>query len=516
MIASTAAAAAAAAAYTPVATSPTDADVADTAAFTRSPRSRPSQKSKLHRRFLLPLTTRPKLVLSVLISLSLLALLHSLRLYAAPSFFGHVDDPYAAPPAENPWFHTGDVWAHNDAVAARIDRCAALGLLRNTSDPLPANERLSDEEEAELMAEGCGTNQTTIVILSSLYIAEAYAGTYTAGETVYAQSLISALNAYNYSYVFSSLGWYNADMRKTVELWHRHRGNVRAVLADPEQVKICWEDERQKCLKTEENMDGIEAWRILGFWYWDDPGNPLGPAFTLSPSPRNPNHFLSYSIEPTCRRLPYLPPALRSSPPQAYLLAKQMNYLDDTPKFSWTLPALVGLQDELGIQVVAGMKNDDEETAKRVEEIGLRNLGPLGKLEFYAQLAKSFVFIGVGRPRISPSPWDALCMGVPFINPILTWDEADPTNRSSWHAQQWHMTDLSPPYVYSVPAHNLTALTEAVREALDNPIESYIPDYMKFDFVCERMAEVVEGPWRAKGQEVLEERKASGGKLFVM
>jgi hypothetical protein len=37
----------------------------------------------------------------------------------------------------------------------------------------------------------------------------------------------------------------------------------------------------------------------------------------------------------------------------------------------------------------------------------------LNKTEFYTQLAMSSVLVGVGKPRISPSPWDALCMGVP-------------------------------------------------------------------------------------------------------
>jgi hypothetical protein len=143
------------------------------------------------------------------------------------------------------------------------------------------------------------------------------------------------------------------------------------------------------------------------------PGNPLGTQFTLSPSPRNNNHFLSFSIEPTCRRLPFLPASLRAHPPQAYLLAKQVHYLDDTPAFSWTLPALVDLEREFGISVVGGMVEDDENTVKALKEVGLTNFGKLGKIEFYEELAKSFVLLGVGRPRISPSPWDALCMGVP-------------------------------------------------------------------------------------------------------
>lgn len=79
------------------------------------------------------------------------------------------------------------------------------------------------------------------------------------------------------------------------------------------------------------------------------------------------------------------------------------------------------LQDEFGIQVVAGLSDDDPVTAKAVEDIGLENLGKLGVIDFYEQLSKSFVLLGVGRPRISPSPWDALCMGVPVSNQLYSF-----------------------------------------------------------------------------------------------
>ena len=59
------------------------------------------------------------------------------------------------------------------------------------------------------------------------------------------------------------------------------------------------------------------------------------------------------------------------------------------------------------------MVDDDEVTTKALEGVGITNLGRLGKIEFYEELGRSFVFLGVGRPRISPSPWDALCMGLP-------------------------------------------------------------------------------------------------------
>lgn len=148
------------------------------------------------------------------------------------------------------------------------------------------------------------------------------------------------------------------------------------------------------------------------------PAHPLGAKFTLSPFPHNDNHFLSFSIEPTCRRLPFRPQAERADPPQAYMHAKEMWLLKETRAFPWTLPFLGSLQERLGISIVGGMRDghgkmDDPKTSAQFHDAGLTNMGPLTPLEFYAQLWKSFVLIGMGRPAISPSAYDALCMGVP-------------------------------------------------------------------------------------------------------
>lgn len=169
--------------------------------------------------------------------------------------------------SHNPYFWKGDVWTHNEAVSAKLERCEALGLLRVTRDPLP---NLSAEEEAHRMSLGCGTNETTVVILSSIYQAEAFGGDMSAGEVVWAQSVISTLNAYGYSYMFSSLGWYNHDMAKTMEYWWKHRGQIRLILSDPEQVDVCFHHKNQNCLQRQDNPKGVEPWRILSFWYWDE------------------------------------------------------------------------------------------------------------------------------------------------------------------------------------------------------------------------------------------------------
>lgn len=140
--------------------------------------------------------------------------------------------------------------------------------------------------------------------------------------------------------------------------------------------------------------------------------NPLGEQFTLSPSPLNNNTLLSYSIEPSCRRIPLLSPHERAHPPQAYLLAKQGTYFLEG-QFVWSIPYFGHLRRSLGINIIGGMNNDNETIAAQFDRAGVTNYGRMDKMKFYEKLGQSFVLLGVGKPRISPSPWDALCMGVP-------------------------------------------------------------------------------------------------------
>ena len=142
------------------------------------------------------------------------------------------------------------------------------------------------------------------------------------------------------------------------------------------------------------------------------PHNHLGSEWTLSPSHLNDNFHLGYSIEPTCRRLPFIPAFHRAEPSQAYVLAKGGEYLRESPEFAWTLPWLSSLEDELDISVIAGLREWNG-IREEFEGLGLTNVGLMSKMDFYRTLAMSFIMIGVGKPKISPSPWDALCMGTP-------------------------------------------------------------------------------------------------------
>lgn len=53
-------------------------------------------------------------------------------------------------------------------------------------------------------------------------------------------------------------------------------------------------------------------------------------------------------------------------------------------------------------------------------------------------------------------PYEALCLGVPFINPIKEWDPTQPENRDRWLSQHNGLHELSPPHVYHIVRLSLT------------------------------------------------------------
>ncbi len=204
------------------------------------------------------------------------------------------------------------------------------------------------------------------------------------------------------------------------------------------------------CLKSPTNPHGIPLWRLLAFHYWDTPAHPLGAAWTLSPSPHAGHRFVSYTIEAACQAHPFVPHGARPDPQQVYLFGKQSSYFSpkSTVPCPWTIAFFARLAGAFRrpVRVVLGATNDDAAADALLAQHTntLHNLGKMLPDAFLAALAQSAVFVGVGRPAISPSPFDALCVGVPFVNPVVVWDTADPLDKRKWVAQQWWMLDLEP------------------------------------------------------------------------
>ncbi|KAL0952575.1 hypothetical protein HGRIS_006831 [Hohenbuehelia grisea] len=292
---------------------------------------------------------------------------------------------------------------------------------------------------------------------------------------------------------------------------------VKAIIIEGADATKCFED--PKCIKTPTHPLGIPLWKMFSMHFWRGQSHPLGNAWTLSPEnyplfdAQNSagNYYLGYSIERACREIPITMPDVR--PRQAYVLAKRLSYFYNGD-FAWPNISLVP-PPELDISLVGGIGDDTDHHSPIPE--GINNLGVLPKHQFYEELGRSRALVGIGLPFLSPSPYDALCMGVPFINPIAYWDEEHPDDRVRWSSQHDALKFENPPYVYNVRSGDAQALWKAIHDALSNPIDRYIPADMTMDALKLRLGNLIEADWRGKAEAILQQRNETGNsELFEL
>ncbi|KAG8998499.1 hypothetical protein FRB93_013731 [Tulasnella sp. JGI-2019a] len=258
--------------------------------------------------------------------------------------------------------------------------------------------------------------------------------------------------------------------------------------------------------------------------FWNGPDHPLGSPFTLSPedysiwTPRtngHDNYYLGYSLERTCTKIPFIPHDSR--PRQAYVFAKGLRYFiadqyilnptddDDDIEESKKEEFYADLSTEANITFVGKMSHDAPGVIDAPPP-GITILDSItNRTTFQMAVANSQVVMGIGNPPLSPTPWEALCMGVPFINPIQDWDREHPEDRSRWAAQQDGILylGLDEPYVYHVKRGDRVGLEAAIRKAMDTPIERYIPPQMRMSAIIERTRRLVEIDWRPEARKQL-------------
>jgi hypothetical protein len=148
--------------------------------------------------------------------------------------------------------------------------------------------------------------------------------------------------------------------------------------------------------------------------------------------------FCRYSVEDDCRRRPPVPLSQRKN--QIFILMKQLTYANDA-RFAWNRSYFPLASSELGMSFT-GAWLVDEHWGWNPEE-----MGPLADIEdrergvvnlisgagaganrtallspqmWAEEVGMSKAMLGVGNPWWSPSPYHALCAGVPFINPVRT------------------------------------------------------------------------------------------------
>ncbi|KAJ6604187.1 hypothetical protein DFH09DRAFT_898771, partial [Mycena vulgaris] len=227
-------------------------------------------------------------------------------------------------------------------------------------------------------------------------------------------------------------------------------------------------------------------------------GDSLGGKWTLSPEDyMTAGHanttYLGYSIESQCSKHAFIPHAQRT-PRQVYILAKLLKFF--IPKdTSWPpdfFDAAANATEAGFLMAAVGNPNEPLPGPSDVAT-NIKNVGGVRQDEFYALLSHSAALSASGALACeSPTPYDALCHGVPFINPIAMWNEQDPTDRTKWRTQHDMLRHLSAPYVYHVFRGDRDGFVNAVRDVLANPIESHIPERMKMASVEHRLGIILE------------------------
>ncbi|KAH7076325.1 hypothetical protein BKA62DRAFT_628481 [Auriculariales sp. MPI-PUGE-AT-0066] len=361
-----------------------------------------------------------------------------------------------------------------------------------------------------LTNDSCTHRERQVVLLTSWYFTYALAGG-TSGEYIWAKSVLESLDDLGYTYLI-------CDKREQMApLYRIFPDQTVAVIAHPSWIPECMQDD--SCIKSHKHPEGIPLWKILSFEFWRGPWHPLGPNWTLSPEDlNNGNTYLGYSIQRACYKNLYIPHENRKN--RAIVLAKRLTYFYQ-PTYPFNFVGAI--KDDTGY-AWKNVPMDKRPTANPHVPAGIESLTTGGenlkREQWYAELANTRIMIGIGMPYLSPSPWDALCLGVPFLNPVSAWDAKDPENRTAWRTQHDALQFETEPRVYHVlEVKNATERArlfwEAVGRAASTPLERYISPHKTPEFVRERLHSILQIDWKLKAEQLLHGSHAQGTNVPV-
>ncbi|KAJ6529997.1 hypothetical protein DFH09DRAFT_1044959 [Mycena vulgaris] len=348
--------------------------------------------------------------------------------------------------------------------------------------------------------DSCGTNQEKVIIVESTYFMANMIG-HIGGEEIWC---MLAMKNLGYTVLYAD------GMAEAAQTYRMVPDLVKMVIVNDWDAFACWKD-ISRCRKTAENPTGIPVHKMFSFYFWPFPNHPLGSKWVLSPEPyalepgTNKNTtYLGYSIEHACALTKFVPG--ESRPNQAWILAKLLSYLapEKTPWASEAYDEASNLTD-VRYALGAGLGDGQKEPSPGLQlPAKYTNHGRMPKDVFMGRLAQSRLLIGVGNPIVSPTPWDALCLGVPFVNPLDQWDENNPEDTTKWHGQHAFLSMLGKPYVYNVRQGDHAGFVAAIREAISHPIGPYIPERMSISSVMKRLDEIVNHDWEEEARKQAE------------
>ncbi|KAJ3107149.1 hypothetical protein HK100_003639 [Physocladia obscura] len=353
----------------------------------------------------------------------------------------------------------------------------------------------------------CREYQKKVVILASKQFRDRIMGK-VSGEAIWAGSILQSLDLLGFTALMAN------NLAEATEIFSIFKNLTTAIISDRGTMDLakCWKNRRdQNCFATENKPDLLPIWKILTMEFWASCEHPLGTDWCLVPEnygawlPNFKATYIGYSMENECTKIEFVPWDKR--PNRTYILAKKSAYLKPE---RINLGFINSLATDYDIKFVMG-------TIEKLSIPNISNLGFLSEQGFQQELANSKVLLGVGDPAISPSPYNALCSGVPFINPIKTWNENKKWDRSAWSTQHDGLKYLDPPYVYNVNIHDADAIKDAIMNAMITPISGrYISDHMTVKSMLKRAESLILTDWCMKAKNLHAMRLEFGGENFYL
>ncbi|KAL0566458.1 hypothetical protein V5O48_015552 [Marasmius crinis-equi] len=304
--------------------------------------------------------------------------------------------------------------------------------------------------------------------------------------------------------------------------------------------------------RFEVEIESRPPWQLFTFTFWGSPQgwqnffgpkepwsyNPLGGEWNLVPYRYPDRHFYLGYYFAGCNDIPYVPHSERKD--QILVLAKRSFYFHRyvfLETHVWPV-----LKEKLAGLDLISLSN--QEDGYPVPE-SLNLIGPVDRHEYDVLLGSSKALLGVGMPRISPSPYASLLLddisrsaltkhytilavagkipysftGTGIMNDILRVPVVVPyqgkkcparPGDSIWCGdthQHAPAAEIGPPYIYTVDAQGpIDDIIDTILTAVNTPIEPYIPPDMTKEALAERIKDYFSIDWKMYGEQRMRER----------
>ncbi|KAJ9119145.1 hypothetical protein QFC22_003636 [Naganishia vaughanmartiniae] len=395
----------------------------------------------------------------------------------------------------------------------------------------------------ETLPKECHNNMLNVMVLHDWWWDMAVVGGSESGETVWLRTLVETMQEENYTFV-------NMNHHQYQNLVKLHNALPDVVFDTCEHSTFiyardtlalsCLSDPRcrsdfppNSTAVTDipvEQRGTVPSWKLFTVDYWGarpgdhgrskfaygiQPGenmtfNPLGNEWTVAPYPYPGHTYIPLTLEKSCLQLDVVPYNQRKE--EVTVLGKLYEYF--YPHRMGLVPQDVWppFQNATSLTPIANARALKDNDVEQTTPPGLTNRGPVPSKDYTKQVATSKVLLTIGRPEISPSPYLALCLGVPVVVPYFG-EKAVPEGWDLYHSsevQHGPAAAILPPYVYSYRMGDKEDMYAAVRAARDNPIERYIPDDMRHAHVRSEIMKLITTDWQARSREIEAERVRRG------